>query len=423
MLNLNLNFVLKIIIPVSVVAVISRTFPQFSFFYYLLPLLFLFIIFTGYKYVLKDKALTILLLLLFTFGLWSAVTSLWSDYPLVTLSRSGYFIFISFGAVLAGYLWQQLNFTPLSFLLAANIIVVALSLFSLITNIPADSWTGGNAKGFMGFAGHQNTLASAILFTIPAVCYKIFPSPEGNLAYRQAGKRGGYLVLLLLNLLFLILTYSRAAILVLVIGTVVFIILNKKWNLLIYSSAVALLILCLIWFTPYLKEKANELVKKDFPEFYSSRQWLWEPSYNAALSGGLTGLGYGISHPEIIVEGTGSHYDNGRYIREKGNSFLALIEETGVIGFILFLVPVGYILMRQSSIQHPASGIQHPASGIRYPVSAILPASILALLLHSQFEAWMVGVGSIQLPLFFFYIGSMTNAVILSKAKNPTNDN
>ena len=406
MLHLNLNFVLKIIIPVSAVAVISRTFPQFSFFYYLLPLLFLFIIFAGYKYVLKDKALTILLLLLFTFGLWSAVTSLWSDYPLVTLSRSGYFIFISFGAVLAGYLWQQLNFTPLSFLLAANIIVVALSLFSLITNIPADSWTGGNAKGFMGFAGHQNTLASAILFTIPAVYYKIFPSPEGNLAYRQAGKRGGYLVLLLLNLLFLILTYSRTAILALVIGAVVFLLLSKKSNVLIYSSAVALLILCLIWFTPYLKEKANELVKKDFPEFYSSRQWLWEPSYNAALSGGLTGLGYGISNPEIIVEGTGSHYDNGRYIREKGNSFLALIEEAGIVGLVLFLLPLAYLLKKHSA-----------------KPSSIFWASLTALLLHSQFEAWMVGVGSIQLPFFFFYIGSMTNAVILSKAKNPTNDN
>jgi hypothetical protein len=406
MLNLNLNFVLKIIIPVSAVVVISRTFPQFSFFYYLLPLLFLFIIFAGYKYVLKDKVLTILLLLLFTFGLWSAVTSLWSDYPLVTLSRSGYFIFISFGAVLAGYLWQQLNFTPLSFLLAANIIVVALSLFSLITNIPADSWTGGNAKGFMGFAGHQNTLASAILFTIPAVYYKIFPSPKGSLAYGQAGKRGRYLVLLLLNLLFLILTYSRTSILALVIGAVVFLLLSKKSNVLIYSSAVALLILCLIWFTPYLKEKANELVKKDFPEFYSSRQWLWEPSYDAALSGGLTGLGYGISHPEIIVEGTGSHYDNGRYIREKGNSFLALIEEAGIVGLVLFLLPLAYLLKKHSA-----------------KPSSIFWASLTALLLHSQFEAWMVGVGSIQLPLFFFYIGSMTNAVILSKAKNLTNDN
>jgi hypothetical protein len=407
MLHLNLNFVLKIIIPVSAVVVISRTFPQFSFFYYLLPLLFLFIIFAGYKYVLKDKALTILLLLLFTFGLWSAVTSLWSDYPLVTLSRSGYFIFISFGAVLAGYLWQQLNFTPLSFLLAANIIVVAFSLFSLITNIPADSWTGGNAKGFMGFAGHQNTLASAILFTIPAVISKI-PNRKSKIPnytyYRLLIT--AYCLLLTMNFLILILTYSRATILALVIGAVVFLLLSKKSNVLIYSSAVALLILCLIWFTPYLKEKANELVKKDFPEFYSSRQWLWEPSYNAALSGGLTGLGYGISNPEIIVEGTGSHYDNGRYIREKGNSFLALIEEAGIVGLVLFLLPLAYLLKKHSA-----------------KPSSIFWASVTAFLIHSQFEAWLVGVGSIQLPLFFFYIGSMTNAVILSKAKKLTNEN
>ncbi|MDO8549600.1 MAG: hypothetical protein Q7S39_05545, partial [Ignavibacteria bacterium] len=163
----------NIIIPLSAAAIISRAFPTFSYFYYLLPLLFLLILFSGYEFVLKDKALRNILILLFLFGLWSAATALWSDYPLVSISRSGYFIFISLGAILGGYLWQQIDSCSLSFLLPANLIIVSLSLFSLITNIPADSWSGGNGKGFMGFAGHQNTLASAILFTLPATINKI----------------------------------------------------------------------------------------------------------------------------------------------------------------------------------------------------------------------------------------------------------
>jgi len=399
----------KIIIPLSAVAILSRTFPIFSYFYYLLPLLFLLILFAGYKFVIKDKALRNILILLFLFGLWCAGTSFWSDYPFVSLSRSGYFVFISLAAVLGGYLWQQIDSDSLSFLLPANIIIVSLSIFSLITNVPPESWTGGNSKGFMGFAGHQNTLASAILFTLPATINKI-PSLEGNnlsrLGSQAKAERGGLILLLFFNLIILLLTYSRATILALICGVIVFLILNKKWNTLRYSAAVVLLIFSFIWFSPSLKMEVNKFVRKDFPAFYSTREWMWVPSYKAALNGGLFGLGYGISNPDIIVPGIGSYYDNGRYIREKGNSFLALIEESGLIGLLLFILPVVYLFYKYRDTRYRVPN-ENLVSDTRNPASGILLASIAAFIIHSQFEAWMVGVGSIQLPLFFFYTGCM----------------
>ncbi len=380
----------------------SRAFPRFSFFYYLLPLLFLLILIAGYEYTLRDKLLRDILLLLFFFSLWCVLTSLWSDYPSITLSRSAYFIFISAGSILCGYLWIKTDSGLLSFLLPANIIVVMLSLFSLITNIPADSWTGGNGKGFIGFAGHQNTLASAILFTLPAAIIKI-PSLEGN-------KRGGLILLLFFNLIILLLTYSRASMFSLICGAVIFLILTKKWNTLAYSISVALLIFFMIYFSPTFSKKANQLINKDFPTFFSSREWLWEPSYRAALSDGIAGLGYGISNQDIIVSGTGSHYEGERYVREKGNSFLALIEEVGIIGLILFILHLGYLLKMHSKdkAEQPPSILHQPSSII---ISSIIIAVLAALLIHSQFEAWIVGVGSIQLPLFFFYIGCMIKTV------------
>ncbi len=68
--------------------------------------------------------------------------------------------------------------------------------------------------------------------------------------------------------------------------------------------------------------------------------WMWEPSYKAAQEGGLVGLGYGISHPEIRSGEYSDHFENGRLIREKGNSSLALIEEAGLIGLVLFILPM-----------------------------------------------------------------------------------
>ena len=40
---------------------------------------------------------------------------------------------------------------------------------------------------------------------------------------------------------------------------------------------------------------------------------------------------------------------------------------------------------------------------------SLLTATIAALLLHAQFEAWWVGVGSVQLPIFFIYFGLIVN--------------
>jgi O-antigen ligase len=370
----------------------------------ILPVIFFF----AYKYVYKDTTLRNLLLLITVFGFWSALTFLWSGYPAITLSRSFYFIFISSGAILAGYLWNNRNFTPLSFLIPANIILIALSLFSLITGIPADSWTGGNAKGFMGFAGHQNTLASALIFTMPGFIYLMLNGRSQTAkAAPASGKTGSlfFWILLLLNIVILILTYSRASVLALITGILIFLILAEKRIILLYSFiAAAAFIIAILIFSP-LKEKSIEIINKDFPEFYSSRLFMWEPSFKAALNGGLTGLGYGISDPDILVPGTGSYYAGERYVREKGNSVLAIVEEVGIAGLFFFLLIIGYALQK-SFLE------MRKSTSVRRDQYAFIIAVISALVIHAQFEAWWTGPGSIHLPIFFCYLGS---AVTLSK--------
>jgi O-antigen ligase len=256
------------------------------------------------------------------------MTSLWSSYPEISAVRALYYILISLGCISAGILWIRFsNKNIFDFLLTANVIVVLICLFSLITNIPSDSWTAGHGKGFIGFFGHQNLLASIILFTIPAVFgFKI----------KDKSKKIKVLIfiLLTLNFILLIITYSRSAILAFIFGLIVFLILNKNWKVLSYGFIVAVILTSIIYFTPSLNNFTDKILKKDFPEVYSSRMWMWEPSYKAAFEGGLFGLGYGISHPEIRSGEYSDRFENGRLIREKGNSALALVEESGLIGLI-----------------------------------------------------------------------------------------
>ena len=415
--------VIKYSLTLFVFAIVSRSIEAISFFYYAVPVLCVF--FIGYYLVdvksemakVKSqknkngndnqesgiekwsdslfaslKRMTALFLVLIP-GIWFLLTSLWSSYPTISAERAFYFILISIGCISAGMLWRRYsNKGILDFLLPTNIFVVLLCLFSLVTYIPADSWTGGNGKGFMGFFGQQNQLASIILFTMPAAFGLKIKNKSINIIFF-------YFLLLTSNLLLLLLTYSRASILSLVIGAAIFLIINKNWKIISYSFGVIVLLTVIIFLNPTLKNYSEYIINKDFPEFYSSRIWMWEPSYQAALNGGLVGLGYGISDPNIKPGSLGDHYENGRFVREKGNSILALVEETGIVGLVLFILPIFFILRKFRKYN-----VEFRIKDNNYAVYILLSA-LTAFIIHAQFEAWWVGVGSVQLPLFFLYLG------------------
>lgn len=472
-MHLNISsFTKKYALPLFVIAIISNSIEEINFIYYTVPLFLILFIFVGLKDIkfgeirfgslIKNyKEISInntdvgilitLLLLMLTAVVWYISSALWSDYPMVTLQRGFYFGLLSTGCIFGGYLWmKESGKSVFDYLLPANIIIIGLSIFSLISNIPDDSWTGGHGKGFVGFFGHQNLLGSLILFTIPAVFYKLWlPVNSDQLSVNSKGDKvksllttnflllTSYYLLLTSNFLILALTYSRASWLSLTAGIIIFLILVKNWKILIISFSLLTFFVFLILVIPTLNKTFNKIILKDFSTVLESRIYLWQPSLKAAKIGGLIGLGYGISEPDILVPGTGSYYEDERYVREKGNSFLALIEETGIIGLLLFILPICYIIIKSNKLQirfskhrtsnierYPVSGIQSTAggpasSGIRHPVSGIpyiikykqllknsfIIVVLISFLLHSQFEAWMVGVGSVQLPLFLIFIG------------------
>ncbi len=415
--------------------------------------------FTRLNRVLNDRAKIVIILILLS-GIWFLITALWSPYKERTIERSLYFLLIALGSVCAGLLSTRLknkvkskkeetqkpsDFLPFPFL-PANIIVVSLCLFSLITGIPSDSWTMGRGYGFGGFFGHQNLLASVLLFTMPGVfaALKVVISDQKSVISKKLNikhlqltayslKLIAYCLLLTANLLFLTLTYSRSAILALIVGVVLYLILLKKWKTLSFSFLVVFILSLVIYIVPPLKSEANKILKKDFNEIYSSRLLLWEPSFNAALKGGITGLGYGVSDPDFIFpeNATGSHYQGEVYEREKGNSVLALIEETGLIGLVLFFLPIIYLLIirirgvilnkvrelspkEETSQLYPVKSFSISQGLLLTSSFSLLTASLIAFITHSQFEAWMVGVGSVQLPLFFVYIGLIFRQTLVS---------
>ncbi len=459
---------IKYLLPLTALAAGSRAFPLVEKIYYLLPFLLIYFIIVGIKEIRLNKTLKITVLLLLLFSVWGIITSFWSSYPLITITRSLYFALISIGSITGGFLYLKSNKrSGLNFALPLNIFIIFLSFISLIFKIPADAWTGGDGKGFMGFASHQNTLGALILFTIPAsiwgiikeVTEKAKDKVKVGLKFNSKFKiqNSKFLLLLLIfSFSFLIITYSRAAMLSLFVAALIYLFIIFKWKFILISSLLLTTVFCLLATLPSLRNDTWSLLKKGYSDPFFTRRILWGPSYKAAIQGGLIGIGYGISDPNIILTGTGSHYtssqsvistegrnplrssvisttdgrrnpqldesthsvisttegrrnppnsaiipseeriqENGRYIREKGNSTLAFIEETGVVGLILFLLPLGYIIYELIRRRLKNGVVEN----------ILIFSFIIAFILHAQFEAWWVGVGSIELPLFFMCFG------------------
>jgi hypothetical protein len=309
------------------------------------------------QYKISDYNLKYGLFLLFP--VWALITSFWSIFPFDSFTRSIFFITLIFTFINLLKHFKKLFKIIISF----NGIIILLLILSLITQFPVDTWTKGNGRGFSSFFVHQNTLAAYLLFSSVPLFYLLFDN-VGN------GKSKFYWLVLFMNLFFIIISYSRASIMAFAALLVCFVIISYSSGLFHLSKtlpnnlpknlvssnlsstariSILILLLILISLLILIFTISNpfilSIIGKGNPEnIFVNRLHLWSASFNAALNGGLFGLGFGVSDQSIFVEYSGSYFIGDKYIREKGIGFLALIEETGLIGFTLFFLPIIYIL-------------------------------------------------------------------------------
>lgn len=393
------NYLNKLFIPLLlqllIAGIVSRAFPSIDFLYYIVPPVLIINIFFVLFFKLYSEVKPGTLILIFAFPLYALITSLWSLYPIITIQRSG-FLLLMYAGILAAVLLLNKNYTSdnLKFLIPANVFIIIISAAALIINSQSENWSGGNGLGFMGFAGHQNTLAAALLFTLPGTL-ALVNSDQRLVISKVNWNRIFFWLLFTANCLLITLSYSRAALLSLAIGIITYLLITKSKKILAYTITTAALFTVLYFAVPSFQIAVNGFINKDGGRILDRRMILWNPSFEAAEQGGIFGLGYGVSAPEIKTPlSTGSHYEDGRYIREKGNSTLAIVEETGLIGLMLFLLPIFYFII--NTFNSPNT--------ILTPHSSLLTATLSAMLVHSQFEAWWVGVGSVSLPLYLIIL-------------------
>ncbi len=179
--------------------------------------------------------------------------------------------------------------------------------------------------------------------------------------------------------------------------------------------------------SPQIKSSVTDYIYKTENTIGDRRSTQLEATISAAKHGGLIGLGYGISDPKNIIER--DKVVGQRYYREKMISVLALVEEVGVIGLILFLAIIGYVFWLLFRTFNPHSSIHsfsvkgRSQSEADVPLeqtsgglfrgqhstgkwkSSFLIAVLVGLCFNAQIEGWWLGAGSWQFLLFFTIIG------------------
>lgn len=353
--------------------------------------------------------------------LYMLATSLWSTEWNNTLLRALYFGFFSNVGIFIGYSFSKRN-KLINIFLSINIFVVVSSFIALLFLRSDQSWMQITVVAFKGIFSHPNSLGSAVVFTLIPILL-LWDMSRGksilktelykpimkimqiqNLPSFFYSKKAFLILLVSLNILILGLTVSRASILIFFLAVSIWLILNYNLKDCFRYIIISILIvpITVILINGIMASSLDEYFYKGTSNLLSTREKIWSDSFEAAKNGGFFGLGLGESDKSI---NSPLLTHSSKRVREKGNGFLALIEEIGILGLLFFLLPITFLIFK---------GLKNK---IRKERNFLNYASILTVFfVHTQFEAWLVGVTSFQLFLTYVVLGSLTFS--LEKVEN-----
>jgi hypothetical protein len=360
--------------------------------------------------VLRSLA-TPVLLLGGAYLLWCIATLAWSDLPELTFAKLVALVLSSFAALLGGYDWtKRKSHQPgLGFLWPYAV----LSLVAAAISSPGD-FVAGTMPLYAGSTLNPNFLGLILATSTLVVIWQLY-------RFRKVPRlRTATALLLLVMLVVLYFTVSRSAYLIAAgIGTGFLLAIRARRALIILVS-VGWSVLLLSALAPEATQswvRRNIYKQADVERgLFYKREVVWSDSWDAAQVGGWVGAGFGVSvgsNPSDLSR----LFTSMGYGREKGNSQLAMIEEIGVVGFVLYMLLV-IVLFRRMML-----GFKHAQGDQRVLLGLILGA-LFGMQVQSILEAWWISPGSTEYILFWALAGVGLGASSAARllARSPLRD-
>lgn len=337
---------------------------------------------------------------------WCLTTILWSEEPMLSLVKSVVFALLAMTMLVGGYSWvihhERARACDFLWLFAVSSLL-ASPFGQTEQNLDTSSVVYAGSTGNANFLGFLLAVTSVWLIW------------QALLAYRTDRNRFRlFMGLLAVDAFYLFLSHARASLLILVfvvLGLLLGLGKLRKWlpsllvattlSVLAYSLSPALQV-----FVKEYAYKSNLEYLETFEEgieggILYSRAKIWEESYARAVRGGLLGVGYGVSAGEKFVGEIGASVSSGQYGREQGNAQMAIVEQTGLIGFgfYLMLIMAVYGVIIRGMRRSPVSS-DRVATGL-------IGGAITGLLVQSGLEAWWVAPGSVESATFWMLLGAL----------------
>ncbi len=365
----------------------------------ILIFLFIFFILKGNLLRYLNKQL-VLFLSLYLF--WCFLTSFWSDSPLLSFLKSGIYMVAVITFIRAGIEWVRLNpwQNALNYLWIL-VVVTLLAGFMGKYNTSSMITLNGGVELYQGLVRGSNMFGVLLAMSFPFLLWQTY----------QTWSKVTYRIILLFILVclfyFLIVSGARAALLMTMLTLFFFLNtlhLNKKLLLLFMTIIVS--VSATVAYPPLfdkvIKLAISYVYKSETSSVFKSRTNTWKQSYEGAVEGGAFGLGYGISYdaPALKTEFSLEYgLRSDLYGREKGNSQLAILEETGIVGGILYCLLLLCLTIR---LIYLFSKIRDPHQRI---LIGIIIGTFFGMIIESLFENWWGSAGSQETIYFWILVG------------------
>ena len=332
------------------------------------------------------------------FCLWGLSTTLWSSVPQLTFAKAVMLLIIFVTCLASSYMIMRLM--QLESSLDYFLPVVVISLVAAMPGLSSESSAIGPLELYRGAMLGPNRLGINLAMCIPFLFWKT------NCArYSQKGLKVQYWWALLAGAIILVLiTRSRAALVVvlcILLGGLMCMQTNTKVKFVNMGLMFVLLVLALHpgGFEKFTKNYIYKYAQgTNFSQkVLSSRELPWSKSEAAAGRGGLLGVGLGVSYGDYDFQ---LKSKAALYGREKGNSQLAIIEETGIVGAIIYGTFIMVLSVMLIKMWRRAWELQ------RRILSGVLTGAIVGMLFHSSFEAWWTAPGSPETVFFWLLVGA-----------------
>ncbi|OGT32465.1 MAG: hypothetical protein A3C44_03445 [Gammaproteobacteria bacterium RIFCSPHIGHO2_02_FULL_39_13] len=401
-----------------------------SFFEILLPLIFLFflgrntsfidplhptllewpLLFALFGYLFLNKKLLNYinrgwLVLLMVYIVWFLSTNFWSEVPLLSVIKSTLFAVVIITMISAGSLWvvrfgheKAINFLFL---------ILLVAVISNLIGLNSGSFHQSGMKISAGLSSNPNNFGFLLAIVSSIILWNLYQT-WGNRWYSLL-----WGLLLLIDIHGLLRSYSRSATAIFLCIIYFFLISLSGYKKMMIIVSVLFAMLMIVLLNPmvivtleqgivtHVLKRADESSINTQQMLYT-RNKVWQKSYQQAVKGGWLGGGFYVT----IGENDFSLSHPNAYGREKGNSQLAIMEETGIIGLSLcFLLVISFYWHALKYYRHLKPVRKKVAMGL-------VLGMISGLLAESFVEAWWDSLGP-EVFCFWAFIGVIFGMIYL----------